>query len=85
MYVIKQPLPPAPEPVAEPQIVAQWAALYDAYTEIACLMLGSMTPELHRQFELYSLYEMLQELRCMFEKQVEVKKFDLIPHMLLVL
>ncbi|GJT00383.1 hypothetical protein Tco_0821552 [Tanacetum coccineum] len=46
MYVIEQPLPPAPEPVAEPEIVAQWTALYDAHTEIACLMLGSMTPEL---------------------------------------
>ncbi|GJS88284.1 RNA-directed DNA polymerase, eukaryota, reverse transcriptase zinc-binding domain protein [Tanacetum coccineum] len=40
------PLPPAPEPVAEPEIVAQWTALYDAHTQIACLMLGSMTPEL---------------------------------------
>ncbi|GJZ19310.1 60S ribosomal protein L17-2-like protein [Tanacetum coccineum] len=37
---------------AEPNIVTQpWTALYDAHTEIACLMLGSMTPELHRQFE----------------------------------
>ncbi|GJS83881.1 retrotransposon protein, putative, ty1-copia subclass [Tanacetum coccineum] len=39
MHVIEQPLPPAPEPVAEPNIVAQWTALYDAHTEIACLML----------------------------------------------
>ncbi|GJW34251.1 putative heat shock protein 70 family protein [Tanacetum coccineum] len=49
MHVIEQPLPPAPEPVANPNVVAQWTALYDAHTEIACLMLGSMTPELHRQ------------------------------------
>ncbi|GJT12091.1 retrotransposon protein, putative, ty1-copia subclass [Tanacetum coccineum] len=41
-------------------------------------MLGSMTPKLHRQFELYSPYEMLQELRSMFEKQAGVEKFDLI-------
>ncbi|GKA14950.1 hypothetical protein Tco_0694596, partial [Tanacetum coccineum] len=47
---------------AEPNIVAQWTALYDAHTEIACLMLGSMTPELHRQFELhYRMYD--SELR----------------------
>ncbi|GKA56435.1 putative reverse transcriptase domain-containing protein [Tanacetum coccineum] len=52
MHVIEQPLPPAPEPVAEPNVVDQWTSLYDAHTEIACLMLGSMTPELHRQFEL---------------------------------
>ncbi|GJR08533.1 retrotransposon protein, putative, ty1-copia subclass [Tanacetum coccineum] len=30
-----------------------WIALYDAHTEIACLMLGSMTPELHRHFKLH--------------------------------
>ncbi|GKA91581.1 hypothetical protein Tco_0813451 [Tanacetum coccineum] len=41
IHVIEQPLPPAPEPVAEPNVVAQWTALYDAHTEIACLMLGS--------------------------------------------
>ncbi|GJZ06126.1 retrotransposon protein, putative, ty1-copia subclass [Tanacetum coccineum] len=40
MHVIEQPLPPAPEPVVEPDIVAQWTALYDAHTESACLMLG---------------------------------------------
>ncbi|GJZ76760.1 retrotransposon protein, putative, ty1-copia subclass [Tanacetum coccineum] len=78
MHVIEQPLPPASEPVAELDIVAQWTALYDAHTEIACLMLGSMTPELHRQFEMHYPYDMIQELRSMFEKQAEMEKFDLI-------
>ncbi|GKA33894.1 retrotransposon protein, putative, ty1-copia subclass [Tanacetum coccineum] len=41
-------------------------------------MLGSMTPELHRQFENYSPYDMLQELKSMFEKQAGVERFDLI-------
>ncbi|GJX16720.1 retrotransposon protein, putative, ty1-copia subclass [Tanacetum coccineum] len=40
MHVIEQPLPPAPEAGVEPNIVAQWTALYDDHTEIACLMLG---------------------------------------------
>ncbi|GJS29892.1 retrotransposon protein, putative, ty1-copia subclass [Tanacetum coccineum] len=78
MHVIEQPLPPAPQAGAEPNIVAQWTALYDAHTEIACLMLGSMTPELHRQFEVHYPYDMIQELRSMFEKQAGVEKFDLI-------
>ncbi|GJX29893.1 hypothetical protein Tco_0237972 [Tanacetum coccineum] len=56
----------------------QWTALYDAHTEIACLMPGSMTPEFHRQFELYYPFDMIQELRSMFEKQARVEKFDLI-------
>ncbi|GJY94706.1 retrotransposon protein, putative, ty1-copia subclass [Tanacetum coccineum] len=48
MHVIEQPLPPAPEAGAEPNIVAQWTALYDAHTEIACLMLGRKTiDEIH--------------------------------------
>ncbi|GJX45046.1 retrotransposon protein, putative, ty1-copia subclass [Tanacetum coccineum] len=78
MHVIEQPLPPAPKPDSEPNVVAEWTALYDAHTEIACLMLGSMTSELHRQFELYYPYDMIRELRSMFEKQARVEKFDLI-------
>ncbi|GJY53158.1 hypothetical protein Tco_0444822, partial [Tanacetum coccineum] len=78
MHVFEQPLPPAPEAGVEPNIVAQWTTLYDAHTEIACLMLGSMTPELHRQFELHYPYDMVQELRSMFKKQAGVEKFDLI-------
>ncbi|GJX65861.1 retrotransposon protein, putative, ty1-copia subclass [Tanacetum coccineum] len=62
----------------EPLRRDQWTTLYDAHTEIACLMLGSMTPELHRQFELYYPFDMIQELRSMFEKQAGVEKFDLI-------
>ncbi|GKD06294.1 putative reverse transcriptase domain-containing protein, partial [Tanacetum coccineum] len=43
--------------------------IYDAYNEVARLVLGSMTHELHRQFKNYSPFEMLQELRSMFKKQ----------------
>ncbi|GKC07897.1 hypothetical protein Tco_0999507 [Tanacetum coccineum] len=38
-------------------------------------MLGSMTPKLQRQFENYSPYDMLQELRFMFEKQAGVESY----------
>ncbi|GKC59571.1 hypothetical protein Tco_1087169, partial [Tanacetum coccineum] len=36
-----------------------WNAVYDAHNEVGCLMLGSMTPELHGQLENFSPYEML--------------------------
>ncbi|GKF50186.1 hypothetical protein Tco_0146653, partial [Tanacetum coccineum] len=29
-------------------MLAKWNAVYDAHNEVACPMLGSMTPELHR-------------------------------------
>ncbi|GJR22818.1 retrotransposon protein, putative, ty1-copia subclass [Tanacetum coccineum] len=69
MFVIEQPIPPAPTANSEANVLAEWNALYDAHNEVACLMLRSMTPELHRQFENYSPYDMLQELKSMFEKQ----------------
>ncbi|GKA57693.1 hypothetical protein Tco_0756881 [Tanacetum coccineum] len=62
MLVIEQPIPPAPAVDFEANVLAKWNAVYDAHNEVACLMLGSMTPELHRQFENYAPYEMLQKL-----------------------
>ncbi|GKB96549.1 retrotransposon protein, putative, ty1-copia subclass, partial [Tanacetum coccineum] len=78
IYVIEQPIPPAPAPDSVANVLAEWSAVYDAHNEVTCLMLGSMTPELHRQFENSSPYEMLQELKSMFEKQAGVERFDLI-------
>ncbi|GJT11976.1 retrovirus-related pol polyprotein from transposon TNT 1-94 [Tanacetum coccineum] len=72
------PIPLAPAADSAANVLAEWNAVYDAYNEVACLMLGSMTPELHRQFEYYLPYEMLKEFKSMFEKQAGVERFDLI-------
>ncbi|GJX75545.1 ribonuclease H-like domain-containing protein [Tanacetum coccineum] len=78
MYVIEQPLPAAHAANSEANVLLEWNALYDAYNEVACLILGSMNPELHRQFENSSPYDMIKELKAMFEKQARVERFDLI-------
>nr|GEY53713.1 hypothetical protein [Tanacetum cinerariifolium] len=78
MHVIEQPIPPAAAANSAANVVTEWNTIYDACKEVACLMLGSMTPELHRQFENYSPYEMIWELKSMFEKQAGVERFDLI-------
>nr|GEW04423.1 retrotransposon protein, putative, Ty1-copia subclass [Tanacetum cinerariifolium] len=78
MFVIEQPIPPAPATDFDANVLAEWNALYDVHNEVACLMLGSMTPELHRKFENYSPYEMLKEISSIFEKQAGVERFDLI-------
>ncbi|GKA06514.1 retrotransposon protein, putative, ty1-copia subclass [Tanacetum coccineum] len=78
IFVIKQPIPPAPAVDSEANVLADCNAVYDAHNKVACFMLGSMTPKLHRQFENYSPYDMLQELKSMFEKQVGVERFNLI-------
>nr|GEU43528.1 retrotransposon protein, putative, Ty1-copia subclass [Tanacetum cinerariifolium] len=55
-------------------VLAQWNALYDAHNKVACLMLGSMNPKLHRQFKISSPYEMLRELKSMFGKKAGVER-----------
>ncbi|GJX39519.1 hypothetical protein Tco_0252822 [Tanacetum coccineum] len=59
MFVIEQNISPALAVDSAGNVLAEWNAIYDAYNEVTCLMLSSMTPELHRQFENYTPYEML--------------------------
>ena len=63
---------------ATPQQRAQYRAEYKRYNQVACLMLGSMVPDLQKQFELYSPYDMIRELQSMYEKQAGVELFDLV-------
>nr|GEU69940.1 hypothetical protein [Tanacetum cinerariifolium] len=51
-------------------------AQYDRHNEVACLMLGSMSPELQIKIENYSPYDMLDELKSMYEKQAKVESND---------
>ncbi|GJU74604.1 hypothetical protein Tco_1266009 [Tanacetum coccineum] len=78
MFVIEQPISPAPTADSTAQVLADWNAVYDTHNKVAYLMLRSMTPKLHRQFENSSPYEMLQELKFMFEKQAGVESVGLI-------
>nr|GEY68089.1 RNA-directed DNA polymerase, eukaryota [Tanacetum cinerariifolium] len=73
-----RPIPPVLLAYSAAQVLVQCNAVYDAHNEVACLMLGSMTPELHRQFENFPTYEMLYELKSMFEKQAGMERVDLI-------
>nr|GFA64769.1 hypothetical protein [Tanacetum cinerariifolium] len=78
MHVIEQPIPPAHAADSTANVLAKWNPVYDAHNEVACLMLGSMTSKLYRQFKKYSPYEMLQELRSVFENQAGVESVGLI-------
>ncbi|GKB39210.1 hypothetical protein Tco_0884152 [Tanacetum coccineum] len=45
-----------------------YEALYDVQNEVACLMLGSMSPDIQRALENYKAYDMIQELKTMYQK-----------------
>ncbi|GJX77360.1 retrotransposon protein, putative, ty1-copia subclass [Tanacetum coccineum] len=52
LFVIEQPISPAPVDGSTDQAFVENAIFY-AHNKVACLMLGSMTPELHKQFETF--------------------------------
>ncbi|GKF03081.1 hypothetical protein Tco_0030004 [Tanacetum coccineum] len=67
---------PLPYPIASQATRDVYEALNDAQNEAACLMLGSMSPELQRTLENYKAYDMIQELKTMFEEQAKQELFE---------
>ncbi|GKB57565.1 retrotransposon protein, putative, ty1-copia subclass [Tanacetum coccineum] len=76
--VFETPLPPAPAASADNQALADWNALFDRHNEVACLMLGTMSPKLYQQFENKSPQEMITELQKMYGKPLGVELQELV-------
>ncbi|GJS78862.1 retrotransposon protein, putative, ty1-copia subclass [Tanacetum coccineum] len=73
---IGQPIPPAPVPAqagqqVAPEALAAHAAWVKGSKEIAGLMLMTMEPDIQRNLENLSAYEMLHELKTLFAQQAE--------------
>ncbi|GJU08796.1 hypothetical protein Tco_1125226 [Tanacetum coccineum] len=75
---LADPLPPAPAASADNQALADWNALFDRHNEVACLMLGTMSPKLYQQFENKSPQEMITELQKMYGKPPGVELQELV-------
>nr|GEY71822.1 zinc finger, CCHC-type [Tanacetum cinerariifolium] len=73
---LEQPLIPSPYPIASQATCDAYEALHDAQNEVACLMLGSISPELQRALENYKAYDMIQELKTMSEEQAKQELFE---------
>ncbi|GJT32918.1 hypothetical protein Tco_0923337 [Tanacetum coccineum] len=56
---LEQPLAPLPYPVVSQAARDAYDALLDAQNEVACLMLGSMSPEIQKALENYRAYDMI--------------------------
>ncbi|GJV47590.1 hypothetical protein Tco_1437802 [Tanacetum coccineum] len=79
MFVIEQPIPPAPAANSAANVLTDWNAVSDAYNEVACLMLGSMTPELlvtkfiaeneHLKQTYKQLYDLIKPARVRSKEQ----------------
>ena len=70
---------PHPEPLAEGATRAQQNAYQkniDDVTDVACLMLATMSPELQKQHVHMDAYSMIEHLQRMFEGQARQERFD---------
>ncbi|GKC24300.1 zinc finger, CCHC-type containing protein [Tanacetum coccineum] len=74
---VEQPTRPAPDPeTADPDTIDKYYETANIEQEVACLMLSSMSPDLQRTLEKYNAYDMLKELKTMFEEQAKQELFE---------
>ncbi|GKB76813.1 retrotransposon protein, putative, ty1-copia subclass [Tanacetum coccineum] len=77
MKFVEQPTGPAPDPeTADPDTIDKNYETVNLEQEVACLMLSSMSPDLQRTLEKYNAYDMLKELKTMFEEQAKQELFE---------
>ncbi|GKB88449.1 hypothetical protein Tco_0960721 [Tanacetum coccineum] len=66
-----QPIGPAPDPeTVDPDTIDKYYKTVNLEQEVESLMLSSMSPDLQRTLEKYNAYDMLKELKTMFEEQL---------------
>lgn len=73
-HVLYAPLPDPPAANASRAEKNEYDQLRDDSNEVSCLMLVSMTPDLQRRLEDWTAYEMIQELKGMYQEPARVEK-----------
>ncbi|GJS17689.1 hypothetical protein Tco_0412161 [Tanacetum coccineum] len=77
MKLVEQPMAPALDPeTADPCTIDKYYESINIEQEVACLMLLSMSPDLQRTLEKFNSYDMLKELKTMFEEQAKQELFE---------
>ncbi|GJV32992.1 retrotransposon protein, putative, ty1-copia subclass [Tanacetum coccineum] len=77
MKFMKQSIGPSPDPeTVDPDTIDKYYEFVNLEKEVACLMLSSMSPNLQRTLEKYNAYDMMKELKTMFEEQAKHELFE---------
>ena len=75
LYVLETPIPNAPE---NNTVVAKKA--FDKHKEdameVACLMQATMSPDLQKNTEDMNAFDMIEQLKGMFQKQARRERYD---------
>ena len=73
-YVLQAALGDAPPDDASLASQQEYQRRVNDSNEVSCLMLISMTPELQRRLEDWTAFEMIEELRNMYQEPTRVEK-----------
>ncbi|GJY45650.1 zinc finger, CCHC-type containing protein [Tanacetum coccineum] len=77
MKFVEQLIGLAPDPeTADPDAIDKYYKIVNLEQEVACLMLSSMSPDLQRTLEKYNAYDMMKELKIMFEEQAKQELYE---------
>ncbi|GJY05904.1 hypothetical protein Tco_0371844 [Tanacetum coccineum] len=74
---VEQPTGPAPDPkTADPDAIDKYYETVNLEQKVACIMMPSMSPDIQRTLEKYNAYDMLKELKTMFEERAKQELFE---------
>ncbi|GJV37773.1 hypothetical protein Tco_1410250 [Tanacetum coccineum] len=76
LHHLEKALPEAPLATATDAVRNAYTCRVAEQQEVACLMLVSMTPEIQKNLEDRTAFEILQELKTMFQQQAEQELFE---------
>ncbi|KAK8656817.1 hypothetical protein V6N13_098752 [Hibiscus sabdariffa] len=75
-YVIEEAIPNDPGPNASRADKDKFKKHMDDMVDVGCLMLATMTPELQKQHENMVAYEMIQNLKEIYEGQARQERYE---------
>nr|GFC58569.1 zinc finger, CCHC-type [Tanacetum cinerariifolium] len=81
LHHLEEALPEAPPATATADVRDVYTRKVTKQQEVSCLMLFSMTPKIQKNLEDRPAFEILQELKTMFQQQAEQELFETVKHL----
>nr|GEW47299.1 zinc finger, CCHC-type [Tanacetum cinerariifolium] len=78
LHHLKEALPKAPPTITTVVVRNAYIRKVSEQQEVASLMLVSMTPEIQKNLEDHTAFEILQELKTIFQQQAEQEMFEIV-------
>ncbi|KAK1599250.1 hypothetical protein QYE76_016774 [Lolium multiflorum] len=79
-YVLEAPLGPPPPPVVSEDVKNVYETRVIRYSQVQCAILCSLEAELQKWFEHRDPYELVHELKAIFETHVAVESYEVSKH-----